>query len=204
MRTRSAVFFASALLVLAGAGCASAPVYVPPASTPVATTPAVTPKPVLAFPGKLPDAEIVDKNIRITTAKGDIVLKLYPATAPLTVSNFIYLTKLGFYDGLTFHRVIADFMIQGGDPLGNGTGGPGYQFQDEVGAGTPKFDKIGLLAMANAGPGTNGSQFFITTVLTPWLNGKHTIFGEVISGMDVVKAIQQGDKMITVKVEDAK
>ncbi|OGL66796.1 peptidylprolyl isomerase [Candidatus Uhrbacteria bacterium RIFCSPHIGHO2_01_FULL_63_20] len=142
------------------------------------------------------------KRIRIETAKGDIVLDLYPDTAPLTVSNFVYLAGQGFYDNLTFHRVIEDFMIQGGDPNGNGTGGPGYKFQDEVGPGTPTFDKVGLLAMANAGPGTNGSQFFITTVLTPWLNGKHTIFGEVAEGMEVVMAIKGGDRMTKVTVED--
>jgi peptidylprolyl isomerase len=137
----------------------------------------------------------------INTAKGDIVVRLEYQKAPLTVCNFIALAEgtmrnagaKPFYDGLTFHRVIADFMIQGGDPLGNGSGGPGYQFPDEDIGFT--FDGPGVMAMANAGANTNGSQFFITHVKTPWLNGKHTIFGHVIQGQNVVNAIVRGDKI---------
>ena len=139
----------------------------------------------------------------LETSKGPIRVRLFPDTAPKTVENFIGLAtgtkpwrnpstgteETGpLYDGTVFHRVIPDFMIQGGDPLGNGRGGPGYQFEDEVG-GPHRFDRPGYLAMANAGPGTNGSQFFITQVPTPWLDGKHTIFGEVVAGMEVVDAI---------------
>lgn len=120
--------------------------------------------------------------------KGDMRLVLFDDEAPLTVNNFVFLANQGYYDGLTFHRVIADFMAQGGDPTGIGAGGPGYQFEDEVDTGLT-FDKRGLLAMANAGPGTNGSQFFITFVPTPHLNGLHTIFGELIEGDDVLSSL---------------
>jgi cyclophilin family peptidyl-prolyl cis-trans isomerase len=136
------------------------------------------------------------------TSEGTIVLELYYKLTPLTVTNFVGLAEgtldaadgKPFYDGLTFHRVIKDFMIQGGDPLGNGTGGPGYKFPDEF-VDSLKFDGPGVLAMANAGPGTNGSQFFITHKETPWLNGHHTIFGHVIEGQNVVNAVKQGDKI---------
>jgi peptidyl-prolyl cis-trans isomerase A (cyclophilin A) len=141
----------------------------------------------------------------LRTNRGDVVVRLFPDHAPKTVRNFVDLAegtrewtdprtrKTGtarLYDGTIFHRVIADFMIQGGDPLGTGTGGPGYRFADEIHPDLT-FSRPYLLAMANAGPGTNGSQFFITTVPTPWLTGKHTIFGEVISGSEVVDAISQ-------------
>ncbi len=140
----------------------------------------------------------------ISTEKGDIVLELFAKEAPKTVNNFVFLSRDKFYDGVTFHRVIKDFMIQGGDPTGTGTGGPGYKFEDEV---DPKqnphrFDAPGVLAMANAGPNTNGSQFFITHVPTPHLNGKHTIFGRVTKGQDVVDKIARGDKMTTVTIEE--
>ena len=136
------------------------------------------------------------------TTKGDIRLKLFPDKAPLTVLNFVNLTKRGFYNGLTFHRVIPNFMIQGGDPAGNGTGGPGYKFKDEFSADL-KHSKPGILSMANAGPGTNGSQFFITHVPTPWLDGKHTIFGEVVDAQDqkVVNSIVAGDKINTATID---
>ncbi|MFW6068537.1 MAG: peptidylprolyl isomerase [Chloroflexota bacterium] len=124
----------------------------------------------------------------IKTEKGDIRVKLFAEEAPLTVNNFVFLANEGFYDGLTFHRVLEDFMAQGGDPTGQGSGGPGYRFEDETDNGLT-FDRPGLLAMANAGPGTNGSQFFITFVPTSWLNGNHTIFGEVIEGNEVLSQI---------------
>ena len=132
----------------------------------------------------------------IKTDKGEINLNLFPEVAPVTVINFITLVKSGYYNGLKFHRVIKDFMIQGGDPTGTGAGGPGYQFGDEF-KKEVTFNKKGLLAMANAGPNTNGSQFFITHVPTEWLNYRHTIFGEVVSDKDqnVVDNIEQGDTM---------
>ena len=137
----------------------------------------------------------------IRTNKGDIKLRLFADKAPVTVANFVNLAKRGYYDGLTFHRVIPDFMIQGGCPRGTGTGGPGYQFEDEC---TPELrhDAPGKLSMANAGPGTNGSQFFITHVATPWLDGKHTVFGEVLDANDqaVVDAIAVGDILQSVSL----
>jgi peptidyl-prolyl cis-trans isomerase A (cyclophilin A) len=152
----------------------------------------------------------------LITTQGTVTVRLFPDHAPQTVRNFVELAEGGrewidprtrarskdkLYDGTIFHRVIAGFMIQGGDPLGTGTGGPGYKFGDEIHPDL-RFDKPYLLAMANSGPGTNGSQFFITTVPTPWLNGKHTIFGEVISGADVVENISRvqtvpGDRPVT-------
>ncbi len=138
----------------------------------------------------------------IKTNKGDIRLNLYADKTPLTVANFANLARKGFYNGLKFHRVIADFMIQGGCPLGTGTGGPGYTFKDEC---TPelKHDRPGILSMANAGPNTNGSQFFITHVATPWLNGKHTVFGSVVDESDqkIVNGIRQGDSIVSITVE---
>ena len=141
-------------------------------------------------------------KVKIITAKGDININLLPDKSPVTVANFVNLAKKGYYDGLKFHRVIDNFMAQGGDPTGTGAGGPGYQFEDEVNNGL-NFSKPGKLAMANAGPGTNGSQFFITTVPTEWLNGNHTIFGEVVSDADlaVVKKLSNGDVMTKVVVE---
>jgi peptidyl-prolyl cis-trans isomerase B (cyclophilin B) len=138
----------------------------------------------------------------ISTAKGDIRLNLFPDKAPLTVLNFANLSKKGFYNGLTFHRVIPDFMIQGGCPLGTGTGGPGYRFADEF-SPELKHSKPGILSMANSGPGTNGSQFFITHIPTPWLNNKHSIFGEVVDEKDqaVVNSIVQGDKITSITIE---
>ncbi len=136
----------------------------------------------------------------INTSRGEIKLTLFSDHAPITVSNFANLTERGYYNGLVFHRVIENFMIQGGCPLGTGTGGPGYEFEDEC---TPevKHDVPGILSMANAGPGTNGSQFFITHVETSWLDGKHTVFGKVDSGQDIVDSIQQGDILETIKIE---
>lgn len=126
------------------------------------------------------------------TDNGDIVVRLFADRVPQTVNNFVFLARQGFYDNTFFHRVIKDFMVQGGDPTGTGRGGPGYSFRDEF---DPKLkhDKPGMLSMANAGPNTNGSQFFITHVPTPWLDGKHAIFGQVVTGMDVVLSIPERD-----------
>ena len=138
-------------------------------------------------------------NAIFETPRGSINVELYPDKAPLTVANFVNLAKRGFYDGLNFHRVIPDFMVQGGCPQGRGTGGPGYKFEDETNNGV-KHER-GVLSMANAGPNTNGSQFFITHIKTDWLDGKHTVFGKVISGMDAVDAVQGGDEITSVKIE---
>ena len=132
----------------------------------------------------------------LSTDKGDIVMELFADKTPRTVNNFVFLAREGFYDGTIFHRVIADFMAQGGDPTGTGTGGPGYHFADEFHPSL-KHSKPGIFSMANAGPGTNGSQFFITHVPTPWLDGKHSIFGQVTSGMDVLLSIPPRDPMRT-------
>jgi cyclophilin family peptidyl-prolyl cis-trans isomerase len=128
----------------------------------------------------------------LRTEKGDIIIDLFAKTTPFTVNNFVFLARQGFYNDTIFHRVITDFMVQGGDPTGTGMGGPGYHFADEFTPGL-RHDKSGILSMANAGPGTNGSQFFITHVPTPWLDNKHTIFGEVIKGMEVVLSIPVRD-----------
>ena len=127
--------------------------------------------------------------VRMETNKGPIKIKMLPDVAPMHVTNFLYLTRLGFYDGLIFHRVIPGFMAQGGCPLGTGTGDPGYRFDGELGPKN-KHEKGGLLSMANAGPGTDGSQFFLTFVPTPWLDKNHTIFGEVVEGMDTLKKLE--------------
>ncbi|MSR89145.1 MAG: peptidylprolyl isomerase [Candidatus Margulisbacteria bacterium] len=138
----------------------------------------------------------------MSTNKGPIRLELFAEETPLTVANFVNLIQAGYYDGLSFHRVIEDFMIQGGCPSGTGTGGPGYQFEDEC-TPTLRHDKPGILSMANSGPGTNGSQFFITHVPTPWLDGNHTVFGQVVSeeDQDVVNQIEQGDQILSVTIE---
>jgi peptidyl-prolyl cis-trans isomerase B (cyclophilin B) len=151
-----------------------------------------------------PAAPVTDIRIVMHTSKGDIHATLFASKAPLTVANFLNLTSKGFYNGLTFHRVIPDFMIQGGDPTGTGMGGPGYKFADEFAPGL-KHDRSGLFSMANAGPGTNGSQFFITHVPTPWLDGKHAIFGAVDSAkdQDVVNAIRKGDTINTIDIVDS-
>ena len=138
----------------------------------------------------------------ISTNRGDIKLDLSAEHAPKTVNNFVALARDGFYDGLTFHRVIPNFMIQGGDPNGTGTGGPGYRFEDET-AGNPLTHQTGVISMANAGPNTNGSQFFITHAPQPHLNGRHTVFGTVTEGQDVVDSIQQGDKMESVTISES-
>lgn len=149
-----------------------------------------------------PEMQIdLSKTYRVTikTNRGDIELELYPEHAPKTVNNFVYLAGEGFYDGITFHRVIDNFMIQGGDPTGTGSGGPGYRFEDEV-TGNPLTHERCVISMANAGPGTNGSQFFITHAPQSHLDGKHTVFGAVVQGHDVVDAVQQDDVMEQVTV----
>ena len=155
---------------------------------------------ILAVPAQSEES-MKDIRIIVKTDKGDIEGVLYPSKAPVTVANFLNLAKRGYYNGLKFHRVIPDFMIQGGDPTGTGSGGPGYRFEDEC---TPelKHDKPGIFSMANAGPGTNGSQFFITHVATPHLNGKHTVFGSVTKGQDMVDAVAQGDTIKSIEILD--
>ncbi len=149
----------------------------------------------------------IDPNKKYTatfdTTKGKIVADLFAKDAPKTVNNFVFLVRDQFYDGTTFHRVINDFMIQGGDPTASGRGGPGYRFEDETDPKkNPNKHKVGSLSMANAGPNTNGSQFFITHIATDWLDGKHTIFGQVRTGQDVVNKIAQGDKLNSVSIEE--
>lgn len=141
-------------------------------------------------------------QVSMETSKGTIEIELYPQYAPKTVNNFVFLAQEEYYDGVTFHRVISNFVIQGGDPTGTGRGGPGYRFEDEF-AGNPLKHGTGFLSMANAGPGTNGSQFFITHSPQPHLDGRHTVFGKVTNGQDVVNAIRQGDKMVKVTVTES-
>lgn len=138
-------------------------------------------------------------KVSMETSKGLIEIELYASAAPKTVNNFVFLAQEGFYDGVSFHRVIADFVIQGGDPTGTGTGGPGYRFEDEF-DGNPHQHERGSLSMANAGPGTNGSQFFICHSPQPHLDGRHTVFGKVTEGLGVVDSIAQGDTIVTVTV----
>ena len=146
----------------------------------------------------------VKKNYSATivTSRGTIEVALSAQYAPKTVNNFVFLAREGFYDGVSFHRVISNFMIQGGDPTGTGTGGPGYRFEDET-RGNPLKHETGVISMANAGPNTNGSQFFITHGPQPHLNGKHTVFGKVVKGMDVVNATRQGDRITSVTITEA-
>lgn len=145
---------------------------------------------------------MADLRATLQTNKGPVRLTLFADQVPFTVANFVNLAQRGYYDGLTFHRVIADFMVQGGCPQGDGRGGPGYRFEDEF-VPELKHDRPGVLSMANAGPGTNGSQFFVTHVPTPWLDGKHSVFGSVVGDEDqqVVNAIAQGDQLTSVTIE---
>ncbi len=138
----------------------------------------------------------------IETNRGSIVCDLFADAAPVTVNNFVFLSNEGFYNGVTFHRVIADFMVQTGDPTGTGRGGPGYRFKDEFTGNSHRHDTPGVLSMANAGPGTNGSQFFITHTPTPHLNNKHTVFGKVREGQNVVDSIRQGDVINSITISE--
>ena len=147
-------------------------------------------------------APMQDIRLILKTSRGNIEGTLFASKVPITAANFLNLAKRGFYNGVKFHRVIKDFMIQGGDPTGTGSGGPGYRFADEIHPSL-KHTKPGLFSMANAGPGTNGSQFFVTHVPCPWLDGKHAVFGEVTKGQDVVNAIAQGDKIESIEVLDS-
>jgi cyclophilin family peptidyl-prolyl cis-trans isomerase len=148
---------------------------------------------------------------RFKTEHGDMVIELFAAQAPITVNNFVFLAREGFYNDTTFHRVIADFMVQGGDPKGTGTGGPGYKFDDEAGALAGEHSKRGILSMANAGKNTNGSQFFITHTATAWLDGKHGVFGQLIEGEDVLMSIRVRDpqsggpasKLLSIEITEA-
>lgn len=152
--------------------------------------------------GAATPAPVTDIRIILHTSKGPIHATLFASKVPVTTANFLNLAKHGYYNGLKFHRVIADFMIQGGDPTGTGAGGPGYKFADEIDPSL-KHNRAGLFSMANAGPNTNGSQFFITHVPTPWLDGKHAIFGAVDQGQDVVNAIRQGDTITNIEILDS-
>jgi peptidyl-prolyl cis-trans isomerase B (cyclophilin B) len=155
---------------------------------------------LLAVCSMAAESSAADLIANIETNRGVIRGKLFADQAPTTVANFVNLAERGFYNGIVFHRVIPDFMIQTGDPQGTGYGGPGYTFEDEFAPGL-KHSKPGIFSMANSGKNTNGSQIFITHVPTPWLDGKHAIFGEVISGQEVVDSIKQGDKMVKVTIE---
>ncbi len=167
-------------------------------TTPPPTTPAPKPKAYSAPPPMIIDAS-KQYTATIETEKGNLVLELFAEDVPLTVNNFVFLAREGFYDGTTFHRVVPDFVVQGGDPTGTGTGTPGYQFADEFSEHT---HVAGALSMANAGANTNGCQFFITYAPQPHLNGKHSVFGQLISGMDVLQKIKQGDTIIRVTIQE--
>ena len=149
-------------------------------------------------------AQTIDASKKYTatfeTSRGDVVVDLFADRAPVTVNNFVFLASEGFYDGTVFHRVIADFMVQGGDPTGTGRGGPGYKWNDEKAALNIKHEK-GSLSMANAGPNTNGSQFFITHIKTDWLDGRHTVFGKVLEGQAIVDSVKQGDVIHSITLE---
>lgn len=182
-----------------GAGCTAAPAEPEPLTITFDDQPVTESEaPTWTFPGILSEEEIAGKQIRVKTAKGDIVFELFADTAPKTVSNFVYLTQGGYYNELTFHRREEGFVIQGGDPNGNGTGGPGYEFEDEL--TDDRVYERGIVAMANRGPNTNGSQFFVMLGNVP-LPKAYTIFGRVTEGMDVVDQIQVGDVMQSVSVE---
>jgi cyclophilin family peptidyl-prolyl cis-trans isomerase len=193
------MFALGAAVVLTGAGCASGTQEESSLTFTYPDTVQESASVQWEFPGVLSDEQIQNKQIRITTAKGDIVFELFADTAPKTVSNYVYLTEGGYYNNLTFHRREEGFVIQGGDPNGNGTGGPGYTFEDEL-EDEYSYER-GIVAMANRGPDTNGSQFFIMLGDTP-LPKAYSIFGRVTEGMDVVDQIVVGDEMTSVLIED--
>ena len=155
----------------------------------------------MASPPEMQIDQSARYRVTIDTDRGPIVMDLDPSLAPRTVNNFVSLARDGYYDGLTFHRVVPEFVIQGGDPEGTGRGGPGYKFADEV-RDNPHKHQRGSLSMANAGPNTNGSQFFITHIKTDWLDGKHTVFGQVRSGQEIVDSVKQGDVLKSVTIEE--
>jgi len=204
-------------LAVGTSGCGRTPVVAPaePITTPPATEELAPTEGQNAGQWDSPPPFLIEMTkvyiARLETEKGEIVVELFADRAPITVNNFVFLARQGFYDDTSFHRVIHGFMAQGGDPTGTGTGGPGYTFQDEFDPSL-RFDQEGLLAMANSGPNTNGSQFFITYGPTPWLNGFHTIFGKVVEGMDVLRALTPrdpqespttpGDRLIHVEIEE--
>lgn len=195
MRYLQLLTLSTILILLAGCGSTNSSTNEPaaPESGPMGTSTA-TPTPAAPAYQQISDIDII-----LVTNKGNIEATLTARKTPMTVANFLNLAQRGYYDGLSFHRVIPDFMIQGGDPEGTGRGGPGYQFPDEI---HPRLSHsgAGIFSMANAGPGTNGSQFFITHKATPWLNGRHTVFGRVTRGQDVVDAIQQGDTIQKIEI----
>ena len=195
---RTGLLFLFVAILLMGAGCVS---KTPSSPNPSSDTlnPPMPPLKTWNFSGTLPTDQISKKQARIKTADGDIVVELFADTAPMTVSNFVALAQGGFYNGLTFHRREEGFVIQGGDPKGNGTGGPGYTFPDELN-GTRGYER-GIVAMANRGPSTNGSQFFIMLADTP-LPKLYSIFGRVTQGMEIVDQLQIGDSMTTITIED--
>jgi peptidyl-prolyl cis-trans isomerase B (cyclophilin B) len=214
-------FLAGALAVVAGLLSASCSESTPAAAP--ATTPATQASTLAASPQSTPEVKImqwssppemtIDTSKKymatLETVKGNLVIELFAKDVPRTVNNFVFLARQGFYDGTTFHRVIPDFMAQGGDPTGTGSGGPGYRFDDEF---TSHTHVTGALSMANSGANTNGSQFFITYEPTPWLDGHHTVFGQLVEGMDVLKSLTprdpsqnpqfKGDKIIKVTIQE--
>lgn len=195
--------FVGGCVLLVGAGCAASPLALTPTeevpSSSANSDATKTSMPQWTYQGQLPAERITGKIARVSTKYGDIVIRLFDDTAPLTVSNFVYLTEGGYYNGLTFHRREEGFVIQGGDPSGNGSGGPGYSFEDEL--NDDYTYTRGMVAMANRGPDTNGSQFFIMLDDAP-LPKAYSIFGEVLEGMDVVDQVRKGDAMTTVVVEE--
>ncbi len=233
MKSLTTLLLTMGVVALLGAGCGSTPAvqdaYTPPPSSPSGPTGSVPSEPVaqapvapaaapaatpptqpipeppkppmekLAFPGVLPESA-TNKIVHLKTTKGDITFELLPKQGPKAASNFVYLVQKSYYDGLTFHRIVPGFVVQGGDPTGSGMGGPGYQFADDT-VSLPYNE--GIVAMANAGPNTNGSQFFIMLADNP-LPPSYSIFGRVLTGMDVVKQMQVGDKMTSVTLENKK